>query len=237
VRRRAIAAALVAIAVVAVPTGPLWAFSAPHPPQPKQLTVSGFVIGRIAKGNKIRLGILAFDPRTFTDLQSVAVALILHGQVLERVTFFVREQQLQLGDQPRIDISKTASLTSGFFRMNPRTVRLIRGTFAIRVTMWAVVRETVPKATTVRVVATGEGGQVTYAKEKVGIYGGFLTWGTFAIGFLLALLIGAFLANLRWSRRYRALRPSIWDVLERRLREERVRPGLLAGVGADGGSP
>ena len=88
--------------------------------------MSGFVIGRIAKGNKIRLGILAFDPRTFTDLQSVAVALILHGQVLERVTFFVREQQLQLGDQPRIDISKTASLTSGFFRMNPRTVRLIR---------------------------------------------------------------------------------------------------------------
>ncbi|HEY3210780.1 MAG TPA: hypothetical protein VGL18_13510 [Actinomycetota bacterium] len=234
-RRRPILVLLIAGTLSALPASPVDALSVPHPPKPSQLTVSGFIVGRVAKGNLIRFGILASDPRSWGDLHSVKVILLLHGQSLQEMTFFVKENQFKLGDQRAVSITSSEPVVAGFLRVNPHTVRRIRHTFSIRVTFWARIREAIPRGTTFRVIARDEAGNISYAREKVGVSGGFLTWGTFAIGFVLALLIGVFVTNLRYSRRLRERRPSIWEILERRLREERARPPALVGVGGNGG--
>jgi hypothetical protein len=234
-RRTGVLILLMVAAAWALPAGPVLALSVPHPPKPTVLTVSGFVIGRVAKGNLVRFGIIASDPRTWGDLQSVKVVLLLHGQPLQEMAFLVKSGEFKLGDQPSVKTSSATALTAGFLRVNPHTVRLIRHTFSIRVTFWARVREAIPNGTTFRVIARDEGGNISYAKEKVKVSGGFLTWGTFAIGFVLALLLGAFVTNVRFTRRLRERHPSIWEILERRLREERARPPTLVGVGGNGG--
>jgi hypothetical protein len=235
-RRRAFLVMLVVAALWALPATPLGALSVPHPPKPKQLTVSGFVVGRIAKGNLIRFGILASVPApgTWAQMDSVKVVLLLHGQILQEMTFLVKEGLFKLGDRPTVSATSSSPVIAGFFRVNPHTVRRIRHTFSIRLTFWARVREPIPNGTTFRVIARDEAGNISYAKEKVKISGGFLTWGTFAIGFILALLIGALVTNVRVGRRLRERQPSIWDILERRLREERARPALV-GAPAGGG--
>jgi hypothetical protein len=209
----------------------------PHPPRPDRLTVSGFVVGRVAKGNLIRFGILATVPTTssWAALDSLKVVLLLRGQKLQEMTFFVKEGLFKLGDRPPVSITSSTPLGGGFFQVNPHTVRRIRYTFSVRATFWARVREPIPKGTTFRVIARDENGNISYARERVSVSSGFLTWGTFAIGFVLALLIGAFAVNLRYSRRLRERQPSIWDVLERRLREDRARPPALVGAGGNGG--
>jgi hypothetical protein len=233
--RRSIAVVGVAAVLSALLALPAGAFSIPHPPQPAQLTVSGFVVGRVAKGDKVRFGIVAFDPRTWTDLESVKVVFLLRGQVLEELAFFVKGGKLAVGSQAPVDISSPTPVSSGFFRVVPHTLRMIRHAFSIRVTLWARIQEGLPKGTIFRAVARDDAGRIAYAKEDVKVYGGFLTWGTFTIGFALALLIGALIVNERWARRYRTLRPSIWDVLDRRLKEERARPPALVAARGDGG--
>lgn len=229
--RRGIVLLLSAQILVAVVAFEADAVSLPHPPKPKQLTVSGFVIGRLAKGNKVRFGVIASDPLTWADLQSVKVALILRGHVLEEFAFLVKDGVFQLGDRPPVPISSTERVTGGFFRVNPHTVRMIRHTFSIDVTLWAVIREGIPHGTTFRVIARSEGGRLAYAREKVSVSDGFLTWGTFAIGVIAAFFVGGFVRSRRYQRLRKQLQPSIWDVLDRRLKEERVRPSApLAAV-------
>jgi hypothetical protein len=235
-RRRAILILLVAAAALAVPAPPLGALSVPLPPKSQQLTISGFVIGRVAKGNLVRFGFLVTgSSEGWLGVRFVKLVLLLHGHALEEVVFFPKQERLRVGDQPAVSINTATPVTSGFFRVNPHTVRMIRSTDGIRLTLWARVREPIPKGTTFRVIAREEKGRISYAREKVGVYGGFLTWGTFAIGFLLALLLGALGTNLRHAGRLRERQPSIWDILERRLREERARPPALVGVGGNGG--
>lgn len=234
-RRRTIVALLVTASLWVLPAAQLRAISLPHPPKPQQLTVSGFVIGRVAKGNLIRFVILASDPSTWGHLHSAKVVLLLHGQNLQEMTFFIKEGLFKLGGRPPVANTSSAPVIGGFLQVNPHTVRRIRHTFSVRVTFWARVREPIPKGTTFRVIARDEGGNISYAREKVVVAGGFLTWGTFAIGFIVALLIGAFVTNLRLGRRLRERQLSIWDMLERRLREERLRPPVVVGARGDGG--
>jgi hypothetical protein len=39
-----------------------------------------------------------------------------------------------------------------------------------------------------------------------------------------ALLLGAFLGNILTHRKYRQREPSVWDILERRLKEQKAKP-------------
>jgi hypothetical protein len=233
-RRTTLLAVLVVAICLVGPAAPVDALSLPHPPKARQLTVSGFVIGRVAKGNLVRFGILVTSPGGWFEVRSVKVVLLLHGNALEEIAFFPKEERLRVGDQSAVSINTSDPVTSGFFRITPHTVRMIREAFGLKVTLWARIREPIPKGTTFRVIARSEKGGISYAREKVGVSGGFLTWGTFAIGFVLALLAGAVATNLRWSRRLRERRPSIWDVLERRLREDRVRAPALVGAAGEG---
>ncbi len=234
-RRRGFLVLPVVAISLALTATPVLALSLPHPPEARQLTVSGFVIGRVAKGDLIRIGVVVTNPGGWADVHSVKLVLILRGQVLEEVAFFPKTALLRLGSRPPVSIDSSTRVSAGFFKVNPQSVRMIRQAFGLRVTLWARVREPIPKGTAFRVIARSEEGGIAYARENVGVYGGFLTWGTFTIGFVLALLLGAFVTNLRHSRRLRERQPSIWDILERHLREERSRPPALVRVGGNGG--
>ena len=174
-RRRALVCLLVVTVLLAVPSSMASAFTAPHPPLPKQLTVSGFVVGRVAKGNKIRVVIVALDPKTWINLTSVGVALVLNGAPLEELTFLVKEGRFQLADQVGVRTTRRAPVAGGFFSVYPPTVHLVRYAFSVRVAIWARVVEGVPRGTTFRAVARDEDGTLSYARLKVQITGGFLT--------------------------------------------------------------
>jgi hypothetical protein len=62
---------------------------------------------------------------------------------------------------------------------------------------------------------------------------GLLSWGTLGLAAALAVFIGGFFGNSLTHRRYRQRAPSIWQVVERRLKEQRVRPPTpVAGASA-----
>jgi hypothetical protein len=233
-RRRAVVFVLTLTMLAVLPAESGSAFTAPHPPLPRQLTVSGFVVGRVAKGNKIRMVVDARDPNTWINLDSVGVVLLLNGVSVQELSFQVKEGVFQLGAQAPVRTTQRRPVAGGFFRVYPPTVHLVRYTFSVRVAIWARVTAGVPPGTTFRAIARDEDGTISVAKLKAEIKGGFLTWGTAAIGMVLALLLGMAIANARWARRHRELRPSIWAILERRLREESTRRGVLAPVPAKG---
>src|SRR6266542_591218 len=106
-RRRAFLVLLVAAISWALPATPALALSLPHPPQARQLTVSGFVIGRVAKGDLIRIGVVVTNPGGWADVHSVKLVLILRGQVLEEVAFFPKTALLRLGSRPPVSIDSS----------------------------------------------------------------------------------------------------------------------------------
>src|SRR5919198_2647384 len=97
-RRSALLAALVAAIWLAAPAAPLGALSLPGPPKAQQLTVSGFVVGRVAKGNLVRFVIVVTVPPAgaWFDVRIVKVVLLLHGHALEELTYLPREDQLRV---------------------------------------------------------------------------------------------------------------------------------------------
>jgi hypothetical protein len=216
--------------------------SLPAPPKPKQLTASGFVHGRLAKGNKVRFGFVVFDPLAAPDIKTLKLVLLLRGQPLEQleVSGFTRDAggvkaTLAIGGRPPVSTRTKGRITSGFFWIDPHTVRVIQSTFALHVTIWAHVIEPLPPGTTLRVIAHNGIGSTSYARETVQIQGGFLNWVTFIVGAVIALLLGYAIASARAARRQRELVPSIWDTLENELRLQRGRPPLVgAATGGDG---
>ena len=50
----------------------------------------------------------------------------------------------------------------------------------------------------------------------------------------VALFMGAFIGKALTRRRYRERQPSIWDIVERRLREQKIRPRAVILAGNDG---
>src|SRR5690349_1226699 len=83
VGRRVLLAAAASLSLACLVPMAAHAESLPAPPKPHQLTASGFVIGRLAKGNKVRLGFVVFDPLAASDIKQVKLVLLLRGQPLE----------------------------------------------------------------------------------------------------------------------------------------------------------
>ena len=85
----------------------------------------------------------------------------------------------------------------------------------------------------IRVAATSRAGKSSIAKLRVAQRGGYLSWGTVGLAAILALVLGTFIGNTVTSRRYRQREAGVWDILERRLKEQRARPPTsdLATVG------
>jgi hypothetical protein len=217
-----------------------WTLSNPFPKPPRRLTIQGELTGKLRQGGTVQFDIVATDPSGWTDLSTVKLTLLLHGQPIQDVAFVVEGATLSTTGQPPVHFPGPESLQGSFLEIfhdsSDKTPGLVKQTFRINLHLSAKIREAIPGATVVRVVATSDGGDVTYARVKAGVSSGLLSWGTFAVAAAVALFIGGFIGNTFTHRRYRQREPSIWDIVERRLREQKARPPAPVLAGSDGGA-
>jgi hypothetical protein len=142
------------------------------------------------------------------------------------------------GQQP-IDFPEQTSLPGSFLEVfRPHDVRIapiVHGTFSIDLAISAKVRAEIPRSTVVRVILTNDQGDRAYARVRASVGGGWLSWSTFGVAAGIALFLGGFLGNMLTSRRYRRRQLSIWQIVERRLKEQKARPPAPAVARGDGG--
>jgi hypothetical protein len=226
-RRWVFLTALVAGTWLTMPA-PSWAVSNPHPLPPRRLTVQGQLVGKLGRGAVVRFQIVATDPSGWPDLNEMKIVLLLNGQPIQEISYSVDDRTLATTGQPPIHFPEQTSLSGSFLEVfRPRNVKIapiLHGTFTIDLAISTRVREEIPSATVVRVIATNDDGDLAYARVRASVSGGWLSWGTFGLAAGVALFCGAAVGNLLTSRRYRQRQPSIWQILERRLREKKARP-------------
>jgi len=182
------------------------------------------VTGKLGKGGKVNFRLVATDAESWYHLKSVKIDLLLNGFSIQETEFFVGPQTIgTTGVQPVK--FRGPPLQGSFLRIiNGNTSRFVRQTFSITLIFWARVSESVPRGIRLRLIATDQDGNVSRATNRVVVSRGLLSWGTLAMAAALALFLGGFVGNTITSRRYRQREPSIWQVVERRLREQRARP-------------
>ncbi len=227
-RRRARGRSIVLLVLLA--STALWpgragfAVSIPHPEPPRRLTVQGSLVGKLGKGAKVRFNVVATDPKSWYDLKSVRILMQLHGSSIQEIEFFVGSLAIGTTGVEPVKFGGPA-LPGSFLRIiNGNTSRFVRQTFSITLTFWARVTESIPGGTRLRLLATDQDGNVSRATNRVAVSKGLLSWGTLGLAAALALFIGGFFGNSLTHRRYRQRAPSIWQVVERRIKEQRVRP-------------
>jgi hypothetical protein len=208
---------------------PGWTLSNPHPEPPRRLTIQGKVLGKLGKGAKVHFGIVATDPRGWVDLATVQIVLLLHDQGIQDITYSVHDETIATSGREPVRFRGPEPVEGGFLLvLNGRTSRLVRQTFSIRLDLWTRVLEDIPRNAQFRLIATSDGGDVAAARHRAEVAGGFLSWGTFAVAAAVALFLGGFFGTTLTSRRYRQREPSVWQILERRLKDQKARPPALA---------
>lgn len=234
IRRRSIVLLFALLGLVVLPAEAGLALSVPHPQPPRRLTVQGTVKGRLGKGGKVSFHVVATDPQGWYHLNSVKMDLLLRGFAIQEIEFLVPDQRIGTTGLRPVKLGGRA-LPGSFLRLpNGNTSRFVRQTFSITLIFWARVTESIPGGVQLRLHATDQDGNAAQATNRVHVSNGLLSWGTLGLAAALALFIGGFVGNTVTHRRYRQREPSIWQILERRLREQRARPPspvAAAGVG------
>jgi hypothetical protein len=206
------------------PAGAGLAVSLPHPEPPRRLTVQGTLAGKLGKGGKVNFNIVATDPQNWTHLKSVKIVMLLRGFSIQEIEYFVSSGTIGTTGLKPVPFGGPPVQGSFLRIINGNTSRRVRQTFSITLTFWARVTESIPGGTRLRLLATDEDGNVSRATNRVAVSKGLLSWGTLGLAAALALFIGGFFGNSLTHRRYRQHAPSIWQVVERRIKEQRVRP-------------
>jgi len=228
-RHRSLALLLLAAGLVLVPAEG-WAVSLPHPEPPRRLTVQGTLAGKLGRGGKVNFNIVATDPQNWTHLKSVRIVMLLHGFSIQEIDYFVSTGTIGTTGRQPVPFGGPP-LPGSFLRIiNGNTTRRVRQTFSITLTFWARVTESIPGGAQVRLIATDQDGNVSRATNRAPVSRGLLSWGTLGLAAAVALFIGSFLGNTITSRRYRQREPSIWQIVERRLKEQRGRPPSPVGA-------
>jgi hypothetical protein len=232
--RRAAAIAVLTGVLLAM-GGPALAVSHPFPEPPHRLTVQGVVKGKLANGAKVRFRLIATDPRGWFDLSTVQVLLLLNDQPIQTITYAVNDAAISSTGQEAVKLGGPSIAGSFLKVVNGTTSRLVRQTFGIRLDLWVRVEHGIPQDALFRFIATNRKGDTSRARRPVDVRTGFLSWGTFGLAAVAALFMGSVIGTARTSRKYRQREPSVWDILERRLKEQRARPPTAALVPGDGG--
>lgn len=232
IRRRSVLLLLLPVlaAMALWPAGAGLAISLPHPESPRRLTVQGTLSGKFGKGGKVNFSIVATDPLSFLHLKSVKVAMLLHGFSIQDIEFFVGPQTIGTTGRQPVKFGG-AALPGSFLRIiNGNTSRFVRSTFGIKLIFWARVSESIPRGIRLRLTATDQDANVSRATNRVDVSRGLLSWGTLGLAAAVALFLGGFVGNTITSRRYRQGEPSIWQIVERRLKEQNARPPTPVGA-------
>jgi hypothetical protein len=234
-RRRLIVVLSLVALVLLLGAPPGKTISLPHPEPARRLTVQGFVTGKLAMGQRVRFHLVGTDPDGWLHLNSLQIAMMLHGQPIQEITFSLDDSAFGVTGQEPVPIGTSATIAGSFLDVLPGRSFLIRSTFSLRLIVWTRVSAEVPKEAEFHIRATDDDGRVSLVRRPARFAAGFLSWGSLAVAVAIALFAGAFVGNTFSSRRYRERAPSIWDVVDRRLKEQKVRPPTQALAPGDGG--
>jgi hypothetical protein len=207
----------------------------PRPTPAKRLTITGGTIGKVGRHHKVRLVMTAADPKGFVDLKSMSAALVLRGQILQQIDYDIGAGTIAITGREPIVVGERAAPLGSFFQIFPHHARYIRSTFSVNFTIWMYFLEAVSKDARWRFTANSRSGSAAAISYQVKLAPAFLTWPTYIITVVLALFLGGYLGTGRTRRKYREAEPSIWDIVERRMREQKSRPPVVAAARGDGG--
>jgi hypothetical protein len=242
VRRVLLLLLLLVACILLLAAGPALALVLPHPQQPKRLSITGGTIGKVGRHHKLRLVMTAADPKGFVDLKSMSASLVLRGQILEQINYDISGLTVQIAGQQPITVGDRTAPRGSFFQIFPHHARYIRSTFSVNFTVWMYFLEGVSKdarwrftANSRRFTANGRSRVGAAISYRVRLAPGFLSWGTLGLSAAVALFLGGFLGNNFTHRKYRAGEPSVWDIVERRLKEQKARPPSVYAMHGDGG--
>jgi hypothetical protein len=141
--------------------------------------------------------------------------------------FDVQAQTLSVTGGDPVPIGTPVSLSGSFFAVDAGNVRLVHEAFGVRLTLTLTPTAPIPRHSVFRTSSTDTDGTTISIRTLAPLAPGFLSWGTLLLAVAVALFVGAFAGNTFSTRRHRRREPSVWDVLQRRLREESGwRPGL-----------
>lgn len=226
---------LVAAGLLMLSAAPALGVVLPRPTPARRLTITGGTIGKVGRHHKLRLVMTAASPKSFVDLESMSASLMLRGQVLQTIVYDIGAGTVQIAGREPIQVGQRPAPLGSFFQIFPRHARYIRSTFSVNFTVWMYFLEAVSKDARWRFIAHSRSGSAVAISYRVRLAPGFLSWSTFGLGAAAALFIGGFIGNTYTHRRYRAGEPSVWDILERRLKEQRARPPAIRAARGDGG--
>jgi hypothetical protein len=228
---------VVAAGVLLLSAAPALSVVLPRPTPARRLTITGGTIGKVGRHHKLRLVMTAAapPPKGFVDLETMSASLVLRGQVLETIVYDIGAGTVQIAGREPIKVGDRPAPLGSFFQIFPRHARPIRSTFSVNFTVWMYFLEAVSKDARWRFIVHSRSGSAAAISYKVRLAPGFLSWSTFGLAAAAALFIGGFIGNTYTHRRYRAAEPSVWDILERRLKEQRARPPAIRAARGDGG--
>jgi hypothetical protein len=229
--RRGLALAALILGILGLlPPAPAASISLPHPKEPERLTISSAIAGKLSRGSRVRFSVVATDPQGWTDLTAIRIEMLLGGLPIQEITYRPNEETLAVGGGGTVQAGSPRILNTSFFQFFGRQVIPVRSVFAIGLTIRGRVLTDVPRTTVFRMTATSQSGASVSVLRRPRFPQSYLSWGTLALAAAVALLLGAAGGTLLMARRHRERAPSIWDVVERRLREQRARPPAPAPV-------
>jgi hypothetical protein len=226
---------LVAAGLLMLTAAPALGVVLPRPTPARRLTITGGTIGKVGRHHKLRLVMTAADPKGFVDLELMSAQLILRGQVLEQIDYDIGGGTVAIHGREPIRVGTRPAPLGSFFQIFPKHARYIRSTFSVNFTVWMFFLEAVSKDARWRFISHSRSGSAVAISYKVRLAPGFLSWGTLGLSAAAALFIGGFIGNTYTHRRYRAGEPSVWEIVEKRLKEQRARPPSILASRGDGG--
>jgi hypothetical protein len=229
-RRRVVGlAALLCAGLMAASAAPAGAVSLPNPEAPRVATIQATVKGGFARGRAVEVAVVATHPAGWVRLQTITITLLLNERPVEDAVFAVHEETIAVTGVDPVPVGSPTVLRGSFFAVDASRVRLVHEAFGILMTLRITPLAPIPGGSVLRASSTDVDGAVVSVRRVAPLAPGFLSWSTLLLAVAVALFIGAFVGNTFSTRRHRQREPSVWDILQRRLREESGwRPGLAS---------
>jgi len=175
------------------------------------------------------VAVVATHPAGWVRLQTITITLLLNERPVEDAVFAVHEETIAVTGVDPVPVGSPTVLRGSFFAVDASRVRLVHEAFGILMTLRITPLAPIPGGSVLRASSTDVDGAVVSVRRVAPLAPGFLSWSTLLLAVAVALFIGAFVGNTFSTRRHRQREPSVWDILQRRLREESGwRPGLAS---------
>lgn len=216
---RPFAAALVALIVGATPA----AGQSPSPSPARGPSVSGQVSGALAARSSLTIRVDATMPGGWHGLHLVQVSVVSADRDLEHFRFDIEDNKLTIGEGKSIIVGTGAVATGDYLRISGADVVVTYGGAHLSFEVPADVVQTIPEGARFELrVVDDHGGSAEVSRSLAEPESGGITWETVIALIAAALFVGGLIGNLFASRRRPAVRPSIYDTVQRRLETERL---------------